>query len=127
MTPTNGGNAEKTNWVVHQYHIGREEDEKEGEYVISKIFYQQQVKLGKKNDQDVPENSEASIARVVDPVTPNFVTPELHCNKKQCSDMNQEQESQQEPQHISQVKFLTLFFFSSFHFLSWFFFLSFFF
>ncbi|WJX20255.1 hypothetical protein P8452_09830 [Trifolium repens] len=103
MTPTDGGNAEKTNWVVHQYHIGREEDEKEGEYVISKIFYQQQVKLGKKNDQDVPETSEASIARVVDPVTPNFVTPELHCNKKQCSDMNQEQESQQEPQHISQI------------------------
>jgi hypothetical protein len=112
MTPTDGGNAEKTNWVVHQYHIGREEDEKEGEYVISKIFYQQQVKLGKKNDQDVPETSEASIARVVDPVTPNFVTPELHCNKKQCSDMNQEQESQQEPQQsISQVKFLTFFFF----------------
>ncbi|MCI38294.1 NAC domain-containing protein 8-like, partial [Trifolium medium] len=86
-TPSNGGKAEKTNWVVHQYHIGREEDEKDGEFVVSKIFYQQQqpVKSGKKDDQDVPETSEASIARVVDPVTPNFVTPELPCNKKQCS------------------------------------------
>ncbi|CAJ2629499.1 unnamed protein product [Trifolium pratense] len=101
--PSNGGKAEKTNWIVHQYHIGREEDEKNGEYVVSKIFYQQQqpVKLGKKDGQDVPETS--GEARVVDPVTPNFVTPELPCNKKQCSDMNQQQESQQEPQHISQI------------------------
>ncbi|GAU23519.1 hypothetical protein TSUD_39980 [Trifolium subterraneum] len=105
-TPSNGEKAEKTNWIVHQYHLGREEDEKEGEYVVSKIFYQQQqpVKLGKKDDKDVPETSgEASIARVVDPVTPNFVTPELPCDKKQCSDVNQEQESQQEPQHISEI------------------------
>ena len=25
-----GGKAEKTNWVMHQYHLGTEEDEKDG-------------------------------------------------------------------------------------------------
>ncbi|KAL4386991.1 hypothetical protein GQ457_09G002720 [Hibiscus cannabinus] len=34
--------AEKTNWVVHQYHLGNNEDEKDGELVVSKVFYQTQ-------------------------------------------------------------------------------------
>lgn len=33
---------EKTNWVMHQYHLGELEEEKEGELVVSKIFYQTQ-------------------------------------------------------------------------------------
>ncbi|XAR67075.1 hypothetical protein NMG60_11013504 [Bertholletia excelsa] len=33
---------EKTNWVMHQYHLGMNEEEKEGELVVSKIFYQTQ-------------------------------------------------------------------------------------
>lgn len=33
---------EKTNWVMHQYHLGEMEEEKEGELVVSKIFYQTQ-------------------------------------------------------------------------------------
>lgn len=33
---------EKTNWVMHQYHLGNNDDEKEGELVVSKIFYQTQ-------------------------------------------------------------------------------------
>ncbi|KAI4347040.1 hypothetical protein L6164_007889 [Bauhinia variegata] len=33
---------EKTNWVMHQYHLGQDEEEKEGELVVSKIFYQTQ-------------------------------------------------------------------------------------
>ncbi|CAL0312527.1 unnamed protein product [Lupinus luteus] len=33
---------EKTNWVMHQYHLGMHEEEKEGELVVSKIFYQTQ-------------------------------------------------------------------------------------
>ncbi|KAF8411120.1 hypothetical protein HHK36_003659 [Tetracentron sinense] len=32
----------KTNWVIHQYHLGSDEEEKEGELVISKVFYQTQ-------------------------------------------------------------------------------------
>ncbi|XP_057450632.1 NAC domain-containing protein 73-like [Lotus japonicus] len=33
---------EKTNWVMHQYHLGTDEEEKEGELVVSKVFYQTQ-------------------------------------------------------------------------------------
>lgn len=33
---------EKTNWVMHQYHLGQNEDEKDGEFVLSKVFYQTQ-------------------------------------------------------------------------------------
>ncbi|XP_010549363.1 PREDICTED: NAC domain-containing protein 10 [Tarenaya hassleriana] len=33
---------EKTSWVMHQYHLGHSEDEKDGELVLSKVFYQTQ-------------------------------------------------------------------------------------
>ncbi|XP_074338357.1 NAC domain-containing protein 75-like isoform X2 [Apium graveolens] len=33
---------EKTSWVMHQYHLGQDEEEREGELVVSKIFYQTQ-------------------------------------------------------------------------------------
>ncbi|WOK91513.1 hypothetical protein Cni_G00204 [Canna indica] len=33
---------EKTNWVMHQYHLGSDEEEKEGQLVVSKVFYQTQ-------------------------------------------------------------------------------------
>ncbi|ERN14042.1 NAC domain-containing protein 73 [Amborella trichopoda] len=33
---------EKTNWVMHQYHLGSQEEEKDGELVVSKVFYQTQ-------------------------------------------------------------------------------------
>uniref|UniRef100_A0A7N0R920 NAC domain-containing protein n=1 Tax=Kalanchoe fedtschenkoi TaxID=63787 RepID=A0A7N0R920_KALFE len=33
---------EKTNWVMHQYHIGTGEEERDGELVVSKVFYQTQ-------------------------------------------------------------------------------------
>ncbi|KAI4319767.1 hypothetical protein MLD38_033328 [Melastoma candidum] len=33
---------EETNWVMHQYHLGNDEEEKEGDLVVSKVFYQTQ-------------------------------------------------------------------------------------
>jgi hypothetical protein len=48
-----GGKPEKTNWVMHQYNLGTGEDEKEGEYVVSKLFFQQQFKPGEKNAQEL--------------------------------------------------------------------------
>ncbi|XP_062111202.1 SUPPRESSOR OF GAMMA RESPONSE 1 isoform X2 [Humulus lupulus] len=76
MSVARGSKAEKTNWVMHQYHLGTEEDEKDGEYVISKIFYQQhQVKQGDKIDQEIAETSDVIIPKV-DPVTPKSVTPD---------------------------------------------------
>ncbi|KAH9623502.1 hypothetical protein KSS87_007092 [Heliosperma pusillum] len=33
---------QKTSWVMHQYHLGIDEEEKDGELVVSKVFYQTQ-------------------------------------------------------------------------------------
>ncbi|KAM7276575.1 hypothetical protein ACFE04_018441 [Oxalis oulophora] len=41
ITRARGSKPEKTNWVMHQYHLGIREDEKQGDYIISQIFYQQ--------------------------------------------------------------------------------------
>nr|XP_017237195.1 PREDICTED: NAC domain-containing protein 8-like isoform X1 [Daucus carota subsp. sativus]XP_017237196.1 PREDICTED: NAC domain-containing protein 8-like isoform X1 [Daucus carota subsp. sativus]XP_017237197.1 PREDICTED: NAC domain-containing protein 8-like isoform X1 [Daucus carota subsp. sativus] len=40
-TAPNNRKAVKSNWVMHQYHLGTEDDENEGEFVVSKVFYQQ--------------------------------------------------------------------------------------
>ncbi|CAI5969239.1 unnamed protein product [Closterium sp. NIES-65] len=34
------GKDRKTNWIMHQYHVGEQGEEKEGEWVVSKVFYQ---------------------------------------------------------------------------------------
>lgn len=76
VSPAKGGKAEKTSWVMHQYHLGTQEDEREGEYVISKVFYQQpQLKLSEKNELELLEDVDAMIVKA-DPVTPKLVTPE---------------------------------------------------
>ncbi|KAL9229310.1 hypothetical protein vseg_004793 [Gypsophila vaccaria] len=46
-----GSKPVKSNWVMHQYHLGVEEDERNGEYVVSKIFYQQ----NKQNEAHCPK------------------------------------------------------------------------
>lgn len=43
---------EKTNWVMHQYHLGQNEEEKEGELVVSKIFYQTQPRQCNLSDRN---------------------------------------------------------------------------
>ncbi|KAK9116453.1 hypothetical protein Sjap_015400 [Stephania japonica] len=55
MNMAKGGKPEKTNWVMHQYHLGTGEEEKDGEYIVSKIFYQQQGKPGDKAEQDLSQ------------------------------------------------------------------------
>ncbi|CAA0812931.1 NAC domain containing protein 75 [Striga hermonthica] len=49
---------EKTNWVMHQYHLGQHEEEREGELVVSKIFYQTQPRQCSTISTN-PNNSEA--------------------------------------------------------------------
>ncbi|KAL5054183.1 hypothetical protein RYX36_034865 [Vicia faba] len=45
---------EKTNWVMHQYHIGSNEEEKDGELVVSKVFYQTQPRqCGANNSSNI--------------------------------------------------------------------------
>ncbi|CAH8358486.1 unnamed protein product [Eruca vesicaria subsp. sativa] len=77
------GKAVKTNWVMHQYHLGTDEDEKEGEYVVSKIFYQQPQqqgvlkKGGEKAEEEVSEDIfAAATTPKADPVTPRLFTPD---------------------------------------------------
>ncbi|KAK7316481.1 hypothetical protein VNO77_35540 [Canavalia gladiata] len=64
-----GSKPYKTNWVMHQYHLGKEEDEKDGEYVVSKIFYQQQKQTEKNEENLVVEDSD--MAARTSPRTPN--------------------------------------------------------
>jgi hypothetical protein len=73
---TKGGKPEKTSWVMHQYHLGTEEDENDGEYVISKIFYQQQlqVKQTGRVDEELIPAVDSGIVKV-DPVTPMSAIP----------------------------------------------------
>ncbi|GJW25614.1 NAC domain-containing protein 73-like protein [Tanacetum coccineum] len=52
---------EKTNWVMHQYHLGNNEEEKDGEIVLSKVFYQTQPRncaSGLKESSSLSEKNE---------------------------------------------------------------------
>lgn len=93
VSPVKGGKAEKTNWVMHQYHLGTAEDEKDGEYVISKVFYQQQTntKANGKDEDIVLEDVNDPIVKV-DPVTPKSVTPEPPRAERRAPGMGLEQE-----------------------------------
>lgn len=73
-----GGKAEKTNWVMHQYHLGTGEDEKEGDYVISKVFYQQQqVKQSEKSEGPILGGiDDAPVVTEAHQLSPVSVTPE---------------------------------------------------
>ncbi|MCO5553832.1 hypothetical protein L7F22_007358 [Adiantum nelumboides] len=74
---------EKTHWVMHQYHLGVDEEEQEGELVVSKVFYQLQprqqvVATGKENIEEleqvaleqIDEQSNNSSVLTSTPVTP---------------------------------------------------------
>ncbi|XP_076885133.1 NAC domain-containing protein 73-like [Bidens hawaiensis] len=41
-TVVGGSKPCKTNWIMHQYHLGTNEDEKDDEYVVAKVYYQVQ-------------------------------------------------------------------------------------
>ncbi|XP_050225458.1 SUPPRESSOR OF GAMMA RESPONSE 1 isoform X2 [Mercurialis annua] len=93
MSSVRGGKAEKTNWVMHQYHLGTGEDEKDGDYVVSKIFYQQQSSnKGDKIEDDLLENIDTMIVKV-DPVTPTSVIPEPPRTERRCPDFDLGNES----------------------------------
>ncbi|CAK7328137.1 unnamed protein product [Dovyalis caffra] len=64
-----GSKPDKSNWVMHQYHLGTDEDEREGEYVVSKVFYQQ--KQTEKNDDIVLTEDNDILSHQTSPRTPN--------------------------------------------------------
>ncbi|KAG4912046.1 hypothetical protein AAZX31_19G051100 [Glycine max] len=59
----NGSRSYKSNWVMHQYHLGTVEEEKEGEYVVSKIFCQQQKQTEKNEGNPMAEDPDNIISR----------------------------------------------------------------
>ncbi|KAF0935876.1 hypothetical protein E2562_036517 [Oryza meyeriana var. granulata] len=84
-----GARPDKANWVMHQYHLGAEEDEKDGELVVSKISYQLHGKqIGKSETDNADEASDAFAARV-GPKTPKTNTPQpCRLNNSPCETEN---------------------------------------
>ncbi|KAK6153099.1 hypothetical protein DH2020_012738 [Rehmannia glutinosa] len=74
-TSKRGSKPDKCNWVMHQYHLGSDEDETEGEYVVSKIFYQPQKETDKYETSFVIEESDTAAVQVI-PRTPRTYTPD---------------------------------------------------
>lgn len=70
-----GAKPDKSNWVMHQYHLGTDEDEKEGEYVLSKIFYQQQKQTDKNDKVSLLTEDSDIMPLQTSPSTPNTNPP----------------------------------------------------
>ncbi|CAA6659562.1 unnamed protein product [Spirodela intermedia] len=75
----------KTSWVMHQYHLGTEEDEREGELVVSKIFFQSQVKQTEEIAVDAAAQDDLEkLTAAVSPRTPKTSTPYPPRAAKKC-------------------------------------------
>ncbi|XP_039167214.1 NAC domain-containing protein 73 [Eucalyptus grandis] len=48
---------EKTNWVMHQYHLGKSEEERDGELVVSKVFYRTQPRQPSSTNLEEPKDT----------------------------------------------------------------------
>lgn len=70
-----GCKPDKANWVMHQYHLGSEEEEKDGELVVSKVLYQPQTKPAEKNETDMDNEDMDVLAIKTGPRTPKTNTP----------------------------------------------------
>ncbi|KAG6520471.1 hypothetical protein ZIOFF_017527 [Zingiber officinale] len=67
---------DRVNWVMHQYHLGPEEDEKEGELVVSKVFYQQSTNQLDKSDMELLTEEGNVFTVKGGPKTPKTNTPQ---------------------------------------------------
>ncbi|TVU15588.1 hypothetical protein EJB05_39118 [Eragrostis curvula] len=83
-TGSKKGRDSKTNWVMHQYHLGVNEAEKNGQLVVSKVFYQLASKQVDKSEMDISVvEHDASIK--IDPRTPKIDPPQpRHPNNSPC-------------------------------------------
>jgi hypothetical protein len=73
-SPQRGAKPDKADWVMHQYHLGPEENEEVGDFVVSKILYQVKTKQVDKSETS-NEESDAFAASVC-PKTPKTKTPQ---------------------------------------------------
>lgn len=75
-TSKKGSKPDRDNWVMHQYHLGNEEDEKDGEFVVSKIFYQQPKQTDKNNETlNIVIKEQDELSRHTSPRTPATFPP----------------------------------------------------
>ncbi|PIN17925.1 hypothetical protein CDL12_09414 [Handroanthus impetiginosus] len=74
-TSRKGSKPENCNWVMYQYHLGTDKDEKEGEYVVSKIFFKPPRDTDKIESSLEVEESDIGTVQVI-PRTPKTNTPE---------------------------------------------------
>lgn len=70
-----GCKPDKSNWVMHQYHLGTIEDDKEGEFVVSKILYQLEKQVDVNGGAATAEDLSSS------PKTPKTNAPPLVVGK----------------------------------------------
>ncbi|XP_022751873.1 SUPPRESSOR OF GAMMA RESPONSE 1-like [Durio zibethinus] len=100
-----GCRAGKSNWVMHQYHLGTEEEEHDGEYVVSKISYQQQKQTDKNDDSLMIEEPD-DLTICASPRTPK-TNPLRPCKSIKYHDavenMHQESEFAAEGSHLPQL------------------------
>ncbi|KAK3144471.1 hypothetical protein QOZ80_4AG0313520 [Eleusine coracana subsp. coracana] len=73
-----GGKTDKAGWVMHQYHLGADEAEKDGQLVVCKIFYQSASKQIGKFEMDVSVMEHDASAVRIDPRTPKTDPPQPH-------------------------------------------------
>lgn len=77
-----GCKPDKADWVMHQYHLGADEEERDGELVVSKIFYQHNIKQDRGEAEQGNDDPNA-LATGTGPRTPKTVTPEPpHLDKR---------------------------------------------
>ncbi|OVA20812.1 NAC domain [Macleaya cordata] len=100
-----GSKPDKSNWVMHQYHLGTKEEEIEGEFVVSKIFYQQQPKHMDKSEMDsIPIIEEYAMLGVqASPSTPKTNTPNLPRPEKRAKLDQVDKENAQDAEFISEA------------------------
>ncbi|KQJ83161.1 SUPPRESSOR OF GAMMA RESPONSE 1 [Brachypodium distachyon] len=91
-----GADIYKTNWTMHQYHLGVEEDEKHGELVVSKIFWQLRSNKTRKSQIYVVDEEYDSVAGEIDPTTPMTNPPQPRRLNSSPSKTEQNEEEDEE-------------------------------
>jgi hypothetical protein len=66
------GKKVRTNWTMHQCHLGSEVGEKDGELVVSRVFWQ----VKNNTEKYAPDVASGSTAVEIDPTTPNMHPPQ---------------------------------------------------
>ncbi|XP_077252072.1 SUPPRESSOR OF GAMMA RESPONSE 1-like isoform X2 [Tasmannia lanceolata] len=104
-----GSKPNKSNWVMHQYHLGTEEDERDGQLVVSKIFYQQLPKqLTEKTDIDLVHEKSDILTVKASPRTPKTKTPNPPRAGKHSPCDGADEEEKQQPLPGQDAEFISV-------------------